>query len=452
MKKIIISFLSLCICSSFAQTVVTLQGLYLHAPVAVDSIVLQNLSRPSTVSLPAPPDITSYDIDLESGTIINKVPDPVDKPGSRLLVNQPGYARFRLDVKGSEMIQVTLFDLNGKTVQKWLEKARGENVYVDILAGFGAWYVCTIETSHFSSSFKLAGNLNHYNQCQFLQSGHTALKASAFEFVSGDKVLFSLIKAGMHRNDKAWYPINGDTIQFFLTIPCPNEPILTDIDGNQYNTVLILNKCWMKENLRVKHYDDGTPVPDGTGVGDFVGQYMIKYWFNYNDDPANAPVYGLLYTAGAATHGELNYTQGICPNGWFISSDSDWCTMERYYDPTITHCTSGPDYIVGWIGTNIRNFMMTNDTIHWKNLYGGQWANNETGFTALPAGQRGGNPLFRGLGYTGGWWVNGPTYQGEFNNIVMPYRILNFNDKGVWRDWGQTYTSNSVRCTKPIIP
>ena len=35
---------------------------------------------------------------------------------------------------------------------------------------------------------------------------------------------------------------------------------LTDYDGNVYNTVLIGNQCWMKENLRTTHYSDGWPM------------------------------------------------------------------------------------------------------------------------------------------------------------------------------------------------
>ncbi len=453
MKNIIACFLALCAWGSHAQTVVTLQGLYLRSPVAVDSILLQNLSRPSAVALPAPPDITSYDIDLESGTIINNVNDQADKPGSRLLVNQPGYARFRLDLHGSGAIRVTLFDLNGKTIKQWQETTRGEIVYIDLLPGFNTWYICTIESNSFSSSFKLAGSLNHYNDCRFHYPGAQALKSSAFEFVPGDQVLFTLVKAGMYGNNRAWHPVHGDTIRLFLSMPCPNEPVLTDVDGNQYQTVLILDKCWMKENLRVKHYADGTPVPDGTGVGYIFGQYMVKYWFNYNDDPAFAPVYGLLYTAGAATKGELNYTQGICPNGWFVSSDNDWCTMERYYDATISHCRSGPDYIVGWIGSVIRNLLITNDTIHWKDLKSGSWANNESGFTALPGGMRNGNADFYGLGYTGFWWANGPTEQGGgFSHFDRPSRALNSYTTEVWRNWHETFSAQSVRCTKSHIP
>lgn len=41
----------------------------------------------------------------------------------------------------------------------------------------------------------------------------------------------------------------------------PDCGLLTDDDGNAYHTVVIDTQCWMKENLHVTHYPDGTEIP-----------------------------------------------------------------------------------------------------------------------------------------------------------------------------------------------
>ncbi len=70
-------------------------------------------------------------------------------------------------------------------------------------------------------------------------------------------------------------------------------------------------------------------------------------------------------------------TQGICPNGWHIPTDAEWCTLTQFIDPTVNCSTTGSS------GTDVGTKMKS--TTGWNS--GGN-GTNTSGFTALPGGYR----------------------------------------------------------------
>lgn len=90
-------------------------------------------------------------------------------------------------------------------------------------------------------------------------------------------------------------------------MPCGE--IVTDNDGNKYNTVKIGSDCWFRENLKSKRGPDGKLIKRNC----------------YNDDEKNCDIYGGLYDWKTAQFKDEGYGgfQGICPAGWHIPFDSE---------------------------------------------------------------------------------------------------------------------------------
>jgi|GEM_PF-1028558 len=157
-------------------------------------------------------------------------------------------------------------------------------------------------------------------------------------------------------------------------IPCPGVSTVT-YGGKIYNTVKIGTQCWLKENLNI-----GTRINDTLTQTD--NSIIEKYC--YNNLESNCDVYGGLYQWNEM----MNYTtssisnpsnrQGVCPAGWHIPSDAEFCQLEAYLDTTAS-CTA-----TGWSGTDAGGKMKEAGYSHWSSPNTG--ATNSSGFTALPGG------------------------------------------------------------------
>jgi len=99
---------------------------------------------------------------------------------------------------------------------------------------------------------------------------------------------------------------------------------LTDIRDNKvYPTVQIGTQCWMQKNLNY-----GTSMQGTTEQTD----NCINEKYCYNDAAANCNLYGGLYQwdelmAYTNTPG----SQGLCPPGWHIPTQSEWNTLFTFY-------------------------------------------------------------------------------------------------------------------------
>jgi uncharacterized protein (TIGR02145 family) len=149
--------------------------------------------------------------------------------------------------------------------------------------------------------------------------------------------------------------------------------------GQLYHTVKIGTQCWMRENLNI-----GTMVTSyfsGFSHSNCNNNGVIEKYC-YNNDSANCVIYGGLYDWDEM----MQYTsssgvQGICPVGWHIPSDTEWCIMTTYLDTAVI--CSNP---YGYSGVNVGVKMKESGFTHWSSPNTG--ATNESGFTAIGAGFR----------------------------------------------------------------
>lgn len=188
----------------------------------------------------------------------------------------------------------------------------------------------------------------------------------------------------------------------FTTLPtptCPNTPTVTDYDGNTYNTVLIGNQCWMKENLRTMHYSDGVEIPAGSSSSN-----DSAYRYAPDNNESNVTTYGYLYNWPAVMHGAASSfanpsgVQGICPSGWHVPSDAEWDQLIDY--------VSAPEYLCGGYTNSTAKALAS--TTGWISststcAVGNDLSvNNLTGFNAMPASIY--NGFYNTLGNSAAFW------------------------------------------------
>jgi uncharacterized protein (TIGR02145 family) len=195
------------------------------------------------------------------------------------------------------------------------------------------------------------------------------------------------------------------------------EPV-RDIDGNVYHTVRIGNQVWMAENLKVTRFNDGSSIPLVV-ENNLWGKTTIPRFCFYNNDTAYKNVYGSLYNWYAVK------TNKLCPTGWHVPADQEWTTLE--------------DYLVSG---NVGGILKEAGTTHWLSPNTG--ANNSSGFTALPGGNRDFEGPFYNIGSIGYWWSSTEDVMGGY---TWTHYIF-YNTNGYNRLHLNNTLGFSVRCLK----
>ncbi len=212
---------------------------------------------------------------------------------------------------------------------------------------------------------------------------------------------------------------------------------VTDIDGNEYVTVIIGDQEWMAENLRVSKYNNGDAIPTGLSNIEWEnttnGAYAIYDHNASNTDGINSyeemvAAYGKLYNWYA-----VNDSRGLCPEGWHVPGDVDWTQLVNY----VASQGFPNGNVTNGAGNALKSCRQVNSPLEGCNTFEHpRWNSHSThygfdefGFSALPGGRRYPAGSFSHLGTRGRWWSStehsSPTAWGRSmvldDGVVAPY-------------------------------
>jgi len=241
-----------------------------------------------------------------------------------------------------------------------------------------------------------------------------------------------LIKANKQGYQTTTKAINFTSSDDYFVLDFILKPkiIVTDFEGNTYKTITIGNQVWLAENLRSTKYAVGTSID--------------SVWA-FNNDEANAAIYGRLYNWTAAMKLPPEYLnkkitvkyphQGVCPTGWHVPSYVEWQTLQDY---------CGGENIAGKKLKTIGN--IEDGTGLWDKDTAeplGDEGTNASGFSAVPGGIRGSDGTYAYLGDGAHFWSSSPS-----GNEYAWSRYLWSYGSWLSRDYGYRTYGFSVRCVQ----
>ncbi len=186
-------------------------------------------------------------------------------------------------------------------------------------------------------------------------------------------------------------------------------------DGTVYRTLHLGDQIWLADNVNRGSMIYGAEDQRDNGI-------IEKYC--YDNNPVLCEKYGGLYQWDEAMHySTQESSQGICPAGWHIPSDSEWKILELF------------------LGMSRED---ANEKL-WRGIDQGVLIQpgGETGFEALRGGNRFLAGSFSQIGSAGYFWTSTGT---EGRHAWR--RGVNINEDGIYRSENHRSFGFSVRCIR----
>jgi uncharacterized protein (TIGR02145 family) len=205
------------------------------------------------------------------------------------------------------------------------------------------------------------------------------------------------------------------------------EMTVTDVEGNVYKTVTIGTQVWMAENLKTTKYKDGEKIPLITESSESANPPTPAYYWYDNDEATYKNDYGALYNWYTVNTGKL------CPAGWHVPTEAEFNSLIAYLGS------------MSVAGGKLKEAGIT----HWESPNIG--ATNETGFTALPCGER--TTVYdywesSQIGIRGNWWSSTENTDEFAGDEVAGILILENVQNEAYIQYKVEQCGLAVRCIK----
>lgn len=265
--------------------------------------------------------------------------------------------------------------------------------------------------------------------------------------IEDNEVTISSLDAGSNYYLKA-YALTADTLYYsneinFTTIePDGTKGTVMDIDGNEYETMIIGGIEWMLENLKVAHYSDGSPIITDVSASAWgnisygaFGIYDYNKIDGFESDSSVLNAYGALYNWYAVVD-----DRGLAPDGWHVPTDDEWRQLEITLGMSVSNSLD-----TDMRGSDQGSQMKITATYpfpqpRWDS---GNVATNSSGMSIIPGGARYENGNYGYKGFWGCQWTST-----EVGTSDAWDRTFGYHEIKVGRNMSDKNHGFSVRCVK----
>ncbi|MDD3876083.1 MAG: FISUMP domain-containing protein [Bacteroidales bacterium] len=390
----------------------------------VDSVRVENLMQDTLITLKGTEILRlkliyfSEDDTGQTNSKISISPNPVTEG-----------CMIRFFAKTSGTILINIYDSTGARIaqtQNTLEVA--EHYYYIKGLSYGK-YLLEINSQDYAYSDTLISNsTNLYQSISILYRGKKsnffipqeyfyARTEQVLPFRFNDALKITAY-AGRHKKIVVLRPNEESTTVNLFFQNC------TDANGNDYPVVKIGDQYWMASNLMTTKYNDYTEIQLVSDSNTWSKLESPAYCWYKNEFSETGTVYGALYN-WYAIDTISNNNKNICPIGWHIPNSYDWKSLYDYLG-----------------GNNVAGGKIKDRGFdYWK--IPNTAATNESGFTALPAGNRFAGGAYGNLGQRAHFW----SYN-EYYAVYAWSNLLFFSPNDILRNEHLKRYGFSIRCVK----